>query len=160
LPDRADLLADLAINQSGWSRLVLKLRSFARWQPVVMALGSTLIFLALLPLLRDGIRQHKLIRQKQQTLRELEQLRVRQNWGDLYRSLNQHASNQHASNKGAGNAVFIKSDSREYAALIQALQHVLFSDSDGTAEVLQKKIYLPFKAQQLGKHRIAIPTLC
>lgn len=149
LPDRADLLADLAINKSRWSRFVLNLRSYARWQPVLIALCGGLIFLALLPLLRDGIRQHFVMQKNQKTQRLLEQLRVSRNWTGLYNELNSQAGEKHS----------IKTDSQEYKSLVQALQHTLFADQHATPKILLKKINLPFSTNQIGKRQPQIRSL-
>jgi len=159
LPDRADLLADLAVNQSGWARFVFKLRSFARWQPIVIALSCAIVFLALLPLLRDGIRQHRLTRKNQKKLHELEQLRVAQNWDGLYKALTEQTVNndfaKHDSTKYGG----IKLDSPEYVSLIQALQQVLFADTKSDTDMLTKKIHLPFASNRISKIQAGIPSL-
>ncbi len=149
LPDRADLLADLAVEKSGFSRLVRKLHGYARWQPAVIALSVAFIFLALLPLLRDGLRLHRLTQQNKKTLKTLEQLRVNRRWKGLYNELNQCEMDKHAINK----------NSPEYKSLIQALQKILFEDPDNIADVLLKKIHLPFSTQQIRKQRANIPTL-
>lgn len=149
LPDRADLLADLATEKSGFARFILKLRSYARWQPILIALIGIVIFLVLLPLLRDGLRQHQLIQKNRKILRVLEKLRVNRHWTGLYDELNQCKLDEHA----------IRTDSPEYKSLIQALQQTLFEDSDEIADVLLKKINLPFSPPQLRKSQPHIPTL-
>jgi len=149
LPDRADLLADLAINQSGWSRLVLKLRSFAAWQPILISLCVIVIFLGLFPLIRDGVHQHLRDTRMRKTLRKLEHLRINQNWAGLYDELNKQALP-----KG-----LIKTDSPEFTLLMQALQNKLFSNANPTATVLLKKIQLPFSAQENDKRKHNIKPL-
>jgi len=154
LPDRADLLADLAMSQSGWARFVFKLRSYARWQPIVITLSGALLLLVLLPLIRDGVRQHGLMRRNQRTLYKLERLRVTQNWGGLYNALTEQAAQNEFTDYGA-----IKQDSPEYASLIQALQQVLFADAGSVSDVLTKKIHLPFSNNRISKNLAGIPPL-
>ena len=149
LPDRADLLADLATEKSGLARLSLKLRSYAQWQPVVIALIGVVIFLALLPLLRDGLRLHQLIQKNRKFLRVLEKLRVNRHWTALYDELSQCKLDEHA----------IRTDSTEYQSLIQALQQTLFEDSGEIADILLKKIYLPFSPPQIRHCQPEIPKL-
>jgi len=157
LPDRADLLADLAFEQSNWSRLIFRLRSYARWQPVIILVSVVLLFLALLPVLRDGIHQHRFTSSRRKSLRTLEKLRENQNWSGLYNELNQPNASEHA----------LKTDSLEYQSLIRALQHVLFENTkattsttkDATAAVLHRKIRLPFLAPLVKKRHVRIGPL-
>ena len=149
LPDRADLLADLATNKSGWSRLVFKLRSYARWQPIAILLSGVLVFLGLLPLLRDGLRQHLIALKNRKTLRVLEQLRVNRNWTGLYSELNKRTEGKYG----------IKTSSQEYQSLIQALQKILFEETDTEADILQKKIQVPFSTHLIRSRLSDIPPL-
>jgi len=149
LPDRADLLADLAMSQSSWSRFVLKFRSYARWQPIFIALSGVLIFLTLLPLLRDGVKHHCVMQRHRKSLRILERLRMSRNWAGLYNELNRQADTRHS----------IKTDSQEYKSLIQALQKILFANKDDIPKILLRKIHLPLSTRQFSKRQHHISSL-
>lgn len=144
LPDRADLLADLAVNQSGWSRLKLNLRSYARWQSLLSGMLALLASIFLLIALRALFRKVRIWHRKRRTLAQLEALRKAGAWQTLYQQL----ANTHQSNE-----LQIDTNSREYRHLFSTLQDRLFSNHDRVstdahwhtvASVLQQKIRLPF----------------
>jgi len=149
LPDRADLLADLAINNSGLSRWLFSLRSFARWQPLLIALGTLLALAALLPLLRDGVRRHRMLRYQHRKIRKLEALRIKARWQALYSELNKLTDKQE-----------INTSSAAYQNLIRNLQQVLFSNNAQAAGQLERNnIRLTFNPPKTNQKKSTLAAL-
>ncbi len=167
LPDRADLLADLATNKSTWSSLLLQLRAYAKWQSIIAAILIVATVILLLPLIIDGIRLFRTEHRNRKTLKKLEQLRLSGQWQALYNALDQ-SGRDHAAHRTSGvNAMAdngttrpftangqLDTNSKEFCALLTALQKKLFSDTHAEpSAVLQLKIDLPFISAKVdGTH--------
>jgi len=135
LPDRADLLADLAINNSRFSRWIFNLRSYARWQPLLIAAGCLLALITLFPLIRDGVRHDKHQRQQTRAQQKLELLRQTGNWQGLYNEINRLNANNE-----------LYTENREFQQLMGKLQRLLFSnDNSAASHIARREIRLRFK---------------
>lgn len=142
LPDRADLLADLAVNNSHVARWLFTLRSYARWQPLLIALGSLIIMAALYPLVRDGVKFDISMRKQHKSLKKLKGLQNERNWQSMYRELVQLERTN-----------TIDSTCQHYQRLLRLLQAALFGKNEAAIQQLSTtKIKLRFK-HELGTPR-------
>jgi len=163
LPDRADLLADMAVAESRWARFLLNLRSYVHWQSLLIALFSLAAILLLLPLMRDGIHLILLDRRKRRALAKLEGFRKAQDWQGLYAALSV-AESQHDSEAA------LDTTSADYQSTMRALQQRLFSQENQahakpgqsqaeTEQVLKQRIRLPFRVAANNKASARLASL-
>lgn len=149
LPDRADLLADLAMNNSGLSRWLFNMRGFARWQPLLIALGTLMALAALFPLLRDGVRRHLMLRYQHRKIRKLEALRNKAQWQTLYSELNKLTNERK-----------LNTSSTAYQNLIANLQQVLFANNAEAALLLERSnICLTFNPPKTNQNEPLVAAL-
>ena len=135
LPDRKDLLADLAINHSRVSQWILTLRSYARWQPILITLGTLTALVLVFPFLRNGYRYDRFEREQRAAVKRLEHLRKQRNWSGLYNELDR-----------IKNADMLNTNSANYQRLISKLQQILFKGNEQTIKEMQNtRIELEFK---------------
>ncbi len=87
LPDRADLLKELALRETRWNRLQYQLQGLVAWQPVLILLAAIAMLATAFPYILKMLAAIRLRLQRRQWLTKLYTANKNKNWQRLYQLL-------------------------------------------------------------------------
>ena len=163
LPDRKDLLADLALSGSRTAVIAGTLKSFARWQPMLIGFIALLASLLLIPLARQlyYLLMHR--RQRHATQSRLRQWHRNKEWLPLYNELNrieQHSNALLAGGNVDEKQIIYNTNDRDFQHLKHLLERTLFDDkNDASAQLAEITINGPDILRNSAPRQRRVPTL-